>query len=98
MRSGARPRQSVTPSDWQLVYWACSRGLVIPYWGIGVPLVTFYPAVLFAAALGGFGAGILATLVLAVAAAYLFLDPIHPFRGGHTGEIFTLVLFIGLGT
>ena len=51
-----------------------SRALLIPSWGVGVPLVTFYPAVLFAAVLGGFGAGVLATPVLAIAAAYLFLD------------------------
>lgn len=73
-----------------------SRFLLIPPWGVGFPVVTFCPAVLFAAVLGGFGAGVLATLVLAIAAAYLFLDRVHAFRAGNSGEVFALALFISL--
>ena len=74
-----------------------TRVLFIPYWGIGVPLVTFYPAVLLASILGGFAAGISTTLILAIAAAYLFFQPVRSFAIGNSSEGFTLLLFVMLG-
>jgi PAS domain S-box-containing protein len=39
------------------------------------PFITFYPAIILAALLGGTGAGLLATILSAVTVAYFFLEP-----------------------
>jgi PAS domain S-box-containing protein len=41
----------------------------------GLPFITYYPAIVIAALLGGFWAGVLATLLSAAAAWYLFIPP-----------------------
>src|ERR1041385_5377677 len=74
-----------------------ARELLIPHWTIGVPLVTFYPAVFFAAIIGGLEAGLFATFMLAAAAAYLAFDPVYSFRFSNPADIFTLAVFLALG-
>jgi len=48
-------------------------------WGSKFPFITFYPAVAFAAWFGGFGPGLLAS-VLSALGAMLFLPPLGSFR------------------
>src|SRR5689334_5414980 len=73
------------------------RLLLVPYWEIGVPFVTFYPAVLVASILGGFAAGASTTLILAMAAAYLFFQPVRSFQIATSAEALTLLVFVTLG-
>jgi PAS domain S-box-containing protein len=63
---------------------------------VGVPYITFYPAILVAALFGGFRGG-LATLVLcSLAAWYLFLPPYFSFELSPQ-QVFSLLLFLALG-
>ena len=54
------------------------RGLLTPLWGLSLPFLTFYPAVMVASWYGGFGAGLLASLLSAFSALYFFILPAHP--------------------
>ncbi|HEX9330031.1 MAG TPA: DUF4118 domain-containing protein, partial [Reyranella sp.] len=53
-----------------LVRWA-----VVDVVGPRVPFITFFPAIILAALLGGLWPGILATVVSTAAAWYLFIPP-----------------------
>jgi PAS domain S-box-containing protein len=46
----------------------------------GLPFITFYPAIVIAALLGGFWPGILATLLSAAAAWFFFMAPVFSFH------------------
>jgi PAS domain-containing protein len=63
---------------------------------VGVPYITFYPAILVAALLGGFGAGLLALVLCSLSAWYLFLTPSFSFELS-SEQVFSLLLFIALG-
>lgn len=54
-----------------LLRWAL-QGVVIE----GVPFITYYPAIIIATLVGGIRAGILATILSAMLALYLFLPPV----------------------
>ena len=49
-----------------------------PLWGPKVPFITFYPAIMVSAWLGGFGPGMVTTLLCAAAAAYWWLPAPRP--------------------
>jgi PAS domain S-box-containing protein len=49
--------------------------MVGPWIGSALPFITLYPAVFVAAVLGGFGPGVLATMLSAVMALHLYIDP-----------------------
>lgn len=49
------------------------RWLVGGYTGVQIPFITFYPAIIIAALIGGLWPGILATVLSSVAAWYLFI-------------------------
>ncbi|MDB5299535.1 MAG: domain S-box protein, partial [Phycisphaerales bacterium] len=69
-----------------------------PVLGNAVPQMTFFPAVMIAAYLGGFWPGIVATLLSAVAANY-FVAGQHPgFHFARINEIAAMVLFVLVGT
>ena len=59
----------------------------------GVPFVTFYPAIIFTALLGGFGPGLLAILLSSAAAWYFFLPPTYSWALGEQA-VAALVVFI----
>ncbi len=52
-----------------------ARGLLTPVLGFELPFVTLFPALFFAAWIGGFGPALLATLLGIVSALYLFFPP-----------------------
>ena len=52
---------------------AALRVALNPVWGVGLPYITFYPAVMLAAWLGGLGPGLVATALSALLAE--LLDP-----------------------
>jgi PAS domain S-box-containing protein len=59
--------------------------------------LTFYPAVLLIASLGGGGPGILATVLSALAADYWFVPPYESFRVEAPNDILALGIFTGTG-
>jgi PAS domain S-box-containing protein len=69
-----------------------------PLWGFGVPFITFYPAMMVSAWLGGFGPGMLTTLLCAAAAAYFWMPLLSAVAVGDPGELVALIVFIAVGT
>ena len=50
-----------------------------PLWALDLPLITFYPAIVGSALLGGFGPGMTTTLLCAAAADYFWMPPVASF-------------------
>jgi PAS domain S-box-containing protein len=67
------------------------RWLVGEYTGAQIPFITFYPAIIIAALIGGLWPGILATVLSSVAAWYLFIPSLFAWPGHR--EIVELFLF-----
>src|SRR5260370_1326584 len=74
------------------------RWPLAPLLGNAVPHMTFFPAVMVAAYFGGFGPGLLATILSAVAANYLL--PLQPssFEATRVNEVAALILFVLVGS
>jgi PAS domain S-box-containing protein len=68
-----------------------------PLWDLKLPLITFFPAVMVSAWLGGLGAGITTTLLCAMAAAYFWMPPVLAFAVTDVGDIVALAVFVGIG-
>lgn len=68
-----------------------------PLWGLKLPLITFYPAIMVSAWLGGFAPGITTTVLCALAADYFWMSPVYSFVVREVGDLVALVLFIGVG-
>jgi PAS domain S-box-containing protein len=67
-----------------------------PVWGLELPYITLFPAIMLSAWLGGFWPGIVTTLLCAVAAAYLWIAPA---RSGAIGpaDMLGLAAFVAVG-
>ena len=63
------------------------------YIGGQVPFITFFPAIMLAALLGGLWPGVCATILAVLAAWYLFLPPPYSFELGYR-EFIQLLLFL----
>ncbi len=69
------------------------RVAIDPY-VVGVPYITFFPAVIITTLISGFRAGLLCTVLSAAAANLYLLPPRWSFYIEHPGEVLTLLLFI----
>src|SRR5258708_2496169 len=69
-----------------------------PVLGDAVPHMTFFPAVMIAAYFGGFGPGLLATILSAVAANYLLPQQLPSFQATRVNEVAALILFVLVGS
>ena len=76
---------------------ALVRWLLDPLLGPGVPFILFFPAVMLSAWIGGLGPGVLATVLSAAVAWYLFLPPALSFKLASPPHALQLALFIILG-
>jgi PAS domain S-box-containing protein len=65
--------------------------------GSRLPYVTLSPAVMLAAVLGGFGPGLLATILAALGTLYWILPPIGQFTIENPSDVIGLALFMGMG-
>ena len=76
-----------------------SLRLALTAWiGPGLPhYITFYPAVMAVALLGGFGPGLLATALTAFVAGYWILPPVRQFAIESPVDRLSLVIFAGMG-
>ncbi len=68
-----------------------------PLWGDKLRLLTFYPAIMVSAWLGGFWPGIVTTLLCAAAAAYLWMPPRFSLAVVDMPNLVGLLLFVGIG-
>jgi len=68
-----------------------------PIWDAKLPYITLFPAVMVSAWLGGFGPGLLTTLLSALGAAYYWLEPLRTFRVTDPGELAGLGVFVMVG-
>lgn len=73
------------------------RLLLDPIVGTRVPFITFLPAVLIGAWVGGWGGGLSATLLSALAASYFFVPPIHTLLIRNHGDQVSLITFLFVG-
>lgn len=73
------------------------RASLTPFFHDRNELLMFYPAIMFAAWLGGLWPGIVATLISAAMDAYLFLEPIGTLRLTHHSDKFALAVFVATG-
>jgi PAS domain S-box-containing protein len=68
-----------------------------PLWSLNLPLITFYPAIVASALLGGFGPGMTTTLLCAAAADYFWIPPVRSFAISEPGQMVAMILFVGIG-
>jgi PAS domain S-box-containing protein len=61
------------------------------------PLITFFPAVLFAAWYGGFRAGVLSTVLSGLTGMYFFMEPTKAFAVFHHKDQVALLVFVLAG-
>ena len=73
------------------------RGALDPWLGRGVPYLVYYPAVTIVAWNGGFGPGVLATVLADAAVAFRYLEPITSFAVVHSSDLLSLVIFSSNG-
>src|SRR5947199_67699 len=71
--------------------------LLAPHWNPRHLLLPFYPAVMLSAWFGGFGPGLLTTLLSALAIDYFWLPPTFAFGMQEPGDLIGFVLFLGVG-
>src|SRR5256712_1803798 len=71
--------------------------LLAPHWNPRHLLLPFYPAVMLSAWFGGFGPGLLTTLLSALAMDYFWLPPTFAFGMREPGDLIGFVLFLGVG-
>jgi PAS domain S-box-containing protein len=67
------------------------------WWGTSLPFITYFPAILLAAWLGGRGPGLLTTFLGAAGAAYLWVSPIRSVALANTAEILALAVYCCIG-
>jgi K+-sensing histidine kinase KdpD len=76
---------------------AALRFTLNPVWGVGLPYITFYPAVMFSAWLGGIGPGLVATALAALIADYFWVSPPFSLSIRETPDTLGLLVFIAMG-
>jgi PAS domain S-box-containing protein len=73
------------------------RAALDPWLGRAVPYLLYYPAVTIAAWNGGFGPGVLATLLAAGAAVFRYFEPVTSLAVANTGDVLALGIFSANG-
>jgi two-component system, sensor histidine kinase and response regulator len=66
---------------------------LVPWLGYHAELMTFFPAVILSAYLGGLGPGILATVLGVAVADYFFIEPRYAFGTDDPGRAFAMGVF-----
>jgi two-component system, sensor histidine kinase and response regulator len=83
----------LAPAVTLLVRWPLSAVV-----GDRVLYTAFFPAVLFAAYLGGFGPGFLATVISTLAATYFLVEPLYSLEIVSVPDAVAVILFVLVGT
>ena len=91
-----------TPARYSVAVAAAITAIVLrlsfdPLWGVKLPYITHFPAIMVAAWLGGLGPGILTTLITAAATQYFWIEPTNSWRVTETSELIGLLVFLAVG-
>ena len=73
------------------------RAALDPFLGRAVPYLLYYPAVTIAAWNGGFGPGVLATMLAAAATMFRYLEPVASLAVANTSDVLALAIFSANG-
>src|SRR6266581_4295896 len=73
------------------------RAAATPLWGVELPFLFFFPAIMLSAWLGGFGPGVVATFLCAAAAVSPSLSPGSGLRADNLADATALLVFMGNG-
>ena len=73
------------------------RSAMAPLWGTTLPFIFFYPAIMLSAWFGRLGPGILATILSAAAAMFLWLPAMSVPSLHNLADVTGLLVFVGLG-
>ncbi|HEX8247829.1 MAG TPA: ATP-binding protein [Pyrinomonadaceae bacterium] len=73
------------------------RSFLMPAIGERVPFITLFPAVAFSAIFGGFGAGLVTTLLGALAINFFIMPPQNAFALSKPEDIAQMILFLSTG-
>jgi PAS domain S-box-containing protein len=68
-----------------------------PVWDLRLPFITFFPAVMLSAWLGGLGPGLVTTLLCAAAADYFWIEPKESWVIGRAADVLGLLIFCAVG-
>ena len=68
-----------------------------PVWGIKLPYITLFPAIMLSAWIGGAGPGMLTTVLTALAAEYFWIEPTGSWLVDDKTELVGLALFVVIG-
>src|SRR6266446_6131526 len=73
------------------------RAAATPLWGVALPFIFFYPAIMLSAWLGWFGPGVVTTFLCAAAAVSPSLSPGSGLRADNLADATALLVFMGNG-
>jgi PAS domain S-box-containing protein len=73
------------------------RWPLLPFLGYHTPLMTFFPAVILSAYFGGWGPGLVVTLLSAAAADFFLIEPYYSFEINDPTAAYALGLFVLTG-
>jgi PAS domain S-box-containing protein len=73
------------------------RWAIWPFLGPDLPFLFLWPAVMACAWYGGFGPGLFATLLSALAGRYFLLEPLHSLAPARPADGLGMVLYLALG-
>jgi PAS domain S-box-containing protein len=76
---------------------AAAQGLLSPIWGDSVPFLMFFPTIVLSAWVGGFGPGMITTVLGAFLVNYFWLPPHHTFELARVKDLIALVTFTAIG-
>src|SRR5688572_1098107 len=68
-----------------------------PVWGLRLPYITLFPAIMLSAWLGGLWPGLVTTLLCAAAADYYWIEPIRSWTIDSTADFLGLLVFLAVG-
>jgi PAS domain S-box-containing protein len=68
-----------------------------PVWGLRLPYITLFPAIVLSAWFGGLWPGIVTTVLCATAAEYFWIEPSHSWAIGNAADALGLVVFVAVG-
>jgi PAS domain S-box-containing protein len=91
------PRSTLMRYGFAVLITALALLVRIPFISVlggGAPFILFFPAVTIAAWYGGLGPGLLATTLSALAADFLYLEPINSLTLLNSADLIRLLLFI----
>jgi PAS domain S-box-containing protein len=103
LRPRARGVVAIAPSTRHVVALAVAIAAVLlrlaldPAWGTRYPYITFFPAIMFSAWLGGLWPGLVTTAITAAAAEYFWVGPGRSWSVGDPSELLGLTVFVAVG-